>query len=126
VPAAPRSCSQAPKLTVMIGARSWSTTYWAERSTPSVEPVVLDTTSLMSAPGATAPDHSTSRFASPSSPDPALPGSGPLTTTVGGCAGSPYSHRNTLGFQSEMWVRPTTAMATPEPSRCRSSSGRVS
>ena len=90
--------------------------YWAERSTPSVLPVDLEITNLMLAFRATAPAHSTSRSASPSSPAPRSPGSMPLTMNCGVLAGRPNWLRKLVMSDRAMWVRPTMAMLTPVPS----------
>jgi hypothetical protein len=74
-----RAASHKPKLMLMTGARLWLTMYCADRSTPSLAFVDFDTTNLIVAFRATAPDHSTSRSASVSSPELKTPGSVPLT-----------------------------------------------
>src|SRR5215470_14447759 len=81
-PAVPWPASHCPKLSLITGAMLLSTMNSAEASTPSTPSVCSDseTTSLIVAPGATAPDHSTSRSASPSSPE-TKPGSAPFKTT---------------------------------------------
>ena len=73
----------------MTEARLLFTMYVLERSTPSVELVLLETTNLTVAPLATAPDHSTSKSASVSSPALMMPGSVPFNTIVGLFTGSP-------------------------------------
>ncbi len=55
--------------------------YSAERSIPCDAGVDAETTKSTVAPGATAPDHSTSRSASPSSPIEVIPGSSPFKMT---------------------------------------------
>src|ERR1700674_1041828 len=84
-PVVPRAASQLPKLSLITAARLLSTMYRAERSMPSLafDVGVSVTTSLIVALGATAPDHSTSRSASVSSPVETIPGAGPFSTTVG-------------------------------------------
>src|SRR5437660_10419475 len=67
-PEEPSEASHNPKLVLITAARLWFTMYCAERSTPSLEFVDFDTTNLMVACGATAPDHPTS--SSPSAPSP--------------------------------------------------------
>src|SRR5512147_2756544 len=104
------SASHWPKLVLITGARLWLTMYWAERSTPSVEFVEAEVTNRIVAFFATAPAHSTSRSASPSSPAPRSPGSGPLTTIWGGLLGSPIRLRNVVQLAAGGWVRPTIAI----------------
>src|SRR5215470_4591912 len=89
-PAAPCPASHCPKLSLMTGATLLSTINSAEASTPSTPSVCSDsdTTSFIVAPGATAPDHSTSRSASPSSPE-TNPGSAPFKIITGSFAGNP-------------------------------------
>src|SRR5450432_3404456 len=87
--AAPRKASQAPKLTVIMGARLLSIMYADERSTPSVVAVEALTTTSIFAFGAIAPAHSVSSEASTESPEPLKPGSGPSTIIVGSFAGRP-------------------------------------
>src|SRR6267378_8461536 len=86
-PADVNPASQAPKLRLITSAELLSITYSDDRSIPDDVSVSSDTTKSTFAPGATAPDHSTSKSASPSSFP--IPGSGPFNTTVGGLAVSP-------------------------------------
>ena len=85
----PMADSQAPKLVLITGATLLLTMYCADRSTPSVVFVDLVTTNLIVAFFATAPDHSRSSSASPSSPESTTPGAVPLWTVTGSLAGRP-------------------------------------
>ncbi len=110
------AASQAPKLTLITGARLLFTMYWVERSTPSEALVLAETTNLMAAPLATAPDHSTSRSASISSPELTIPGSRPLSITCGLLEGRPNVERKVVTSLSLMLVRPAMATDCPVPS----------
>src|SRR5580704_8872390 len=55
-PEEPSAASHNPKLVLITGARLWFTIYCAERSTPSLEFVDFETTNLIAALRATAPD----------------------------------------------------------------------
>ncbi len=91
--------------------------YWAERSTPSVAAVLAEATRRMPAPGAAAPDHCTSRSASPvlgaaqvarvGAVDDDLRAPGAAGRNAGGTG-----PRRPRGIR----VRPTMAMLTPLPS----------
>src|SRR3979490_108785 len=78
-PADVKPASHSPKLRLITSAELLSITYSDERSIPDDVSVSSDTTKSNFAPGATAPDHSTSKSASPSSPP--IPGSAPFNTT---------------------------------------------
>ena len=90
--------------------------YWAARSMPSVAAVDLAMTNLTVAFFATAPDHSTSRSASPSWFAPRSPGSAPFTVTCTVLAGNPILLRKPVQLLLDGWVRPAMAMLCPEPS----------
>src|SRR4029077_6037988 len=109
-PEEPSHASQRTKLVLMTGARLWLTIYCAERSTPSLELVDFETTNLIVAFLATAPDHSTSRSASVSSPELKIPGSAPLTMICGSLAGRPNILRNWRTSAILMFERPTMQM----------------
>src|SRR5579862_7383072 len=115
LPAEPSHASQRPKLVLMTGARFLSTIYCAERSTPSVVLVDLETTNLIVAFRAIAPDHSTSRSASVSSFSSNMPGSGPLRITCGLLAGKPKDERNCMTSLKWILERATIAMDWPLP-----------
>ena len=70
-----------------------------------------------------APDHSTSRADSISSP--LIPGSVPFTMNSGSFAGSPKILRKVRTSERLMLVRPTTAIETPDPSMPALRSGSV-
>jgi hypothetical protein len=109
-PEDPSAASHKPKLVLMTGARLWFTMYCADRSTPSLEFVDFDTTNLMVAFFAIAPDHSTSRSASVSSPELKIPGSLPLRMICGSFTGRPKNVLNWRTSASLMLERPTIAM----------------
>ncbi len=112
-PEEPSAASHRPKLVLITGARLWLTMYCADRSTPSLEFVDFDTTNLMVALLATAPDHSTSRSASVSSFALQMPGSVPLTMIWGSLAGRP---KNVLNWRtSAMLMLERATMATDWP-----------
>src|SRR5947209_7724539 len=105
------------KLVLMTLAMLLLTMYCAERSTPSLPPgMEAETTNLMVAFLATAPDHSTSRSASVSSFPPRSPGSAPFTIITGSLAGRPKKVRKYCTSAMLMLVRPTMAIVWPVPS----------
>ena len=114
-PDVPSEASHNPKLVLITGARLWLTIYCAERSTPSLEFVDFETTNLMVAFLATAPDHSTSRSASVSSFEFQIPGSAPLTMTCGSFAGNPKKVRNWRTSAILIFERATMATDCPLP-----------
>src|SRR6202035_843198 len=76
-------------LALMIGAKRLSTIYEIERRPPKVDAVETEVTSRTVAPGATAPDHSTSNSASTSGGlKYRTPGSTPLMSKIGSFAGN--------------------------------------
>ena len=100
----------------MTGATLLFTMYISDSTTPSVALVLLETTNLIFAPFATAPDHSTSRSASPSSSSLTMPGSVPLTMTSGLASGNPYMDRKVATSLTLRLLRPAIAMIWPVPS----------
>src|ERR1041385_9518134 len=109
--------SQNPKLELSTGARLLVTTYISDRIEPSVVLVLFDTTKSIVALLATAPDHSTSRSASPSSSGLTMPGSVPFRMMFGGLGGRPFIERKVATSLGLRLLRPTIAMVCPVPSR---------
>ena len=124
-PAAPKPSSQSPKLSLITGARLLFTMYTAERSTPSVVSVDSETTRLIFAFLATAPDHSTSISASASSYALGIPGSVPSRVTCGSLGGRPKRLRKSRTSWSLILDRPTMAIFSPLPSVPAFQSGRT-
>src|SRR5277367_2669349 len=88
--------------------------YCAERSTPSEVAVEAATTKFTLAPGATAPDHSTSSVDSSWSPE-TNPGLAPSRMTVGWLTARPEVERKLLTSVRLILLRPTMAIDVPEP-----------
>src|SRR5271166_4000226 len=91
--------------------------YSADKSTPCEAEVDADSTYLIVAPGATAPDHCVSRSASPSSSVEVSPGSSPLYTMLfaSNVAGNPNTLRNCCTSLTTRFVSPTIATVCPLP-----------
>ena len=83
-----KAASHAPKLSVITSVRLLSMMYSSDRSTPSVVLVEAETTKLIVALVAMAPDQVTSSVASTCSPRLKNPGSGPFTVMIGKFAGT--------------------------------------
>src|SRR3954469_12104715 len=99
----------------MISARLLLMIYASERSTPSAAFVDRETTTLIVAFGATAPDQDASSTTSSSSPPPRSPGSMPFTTIWGVFAGKPNKLRKLLTSEGFRLLLATTAIVTPKP-----------
>src|SRR5260370_37317175 len=92
-----------------IGARLSSIAFASEVFRTSFE-----LTYKILADGATAPDHSTSNWASARSAE-RVPGSGPYSLVVGALELSPDAARKAATSASPMSVRPRTALVTAAP-----------
>src|SRR5271170_5984061 len=109
----------------MMGAVLLSIMYAADDAAPSVVEVLAVVTNLIVAPLATAPDHSTSRVFSVWSPALGVPGSAPLTMTVGAFAGRPKAERKVATSVRLISLRPAIAIVWPVPSMPAFHSGRT-